>query len=45
MFHKEGQTIIFVSLIIVGSLLLVMDSIGIPWLIKTLQIGNYILRE
>ena len=39
MFHKEGQTIIFVSLIIVGSLFLVMDFIGIPWLVKTLQIG------
>ena len=39
MFHKEGQTIIFVSLLIVGSLFLLMDFIGIPWLIKTLQIG------
>ena len=39
MFHKEGQTIIFVCLIIVGSLFLVMDFIGIPWLVKTLQIG------
>ena len=39
MFHKEGQTIIFVSLLIVGSLFLMMDFIGIPWLIKTLQIG------
>jgi len=39
MFHKEGQTIIFVTLIIVGGLFLVMDSIGIPWLVKTLQIG------
>jgi phosphatidylserine decarboxylase len=39
MFHKEGQTIIFVSLLIVGSLLLFMDFIEIPWLIKTLQIG------
>jgi|TARA_Y200000002_G_scaffold373112_1_gene371738 phosphatidylserine decarboxylase len=39
MFHKEGQTIIFITLIIVGSLFLVMDFIGIPWLVKTLQIG------
>lgn len=39
MFHKEGQTIIFVSLLIVGSLLLFMDFIEIPWLIKSLQIG------
>ena len=39
MFHKEGQNIIFVTLIIVGSLFLVMDFIGIPWLVKTLQIG------
>jgi phosphatidylserine decarboxylase len=43
MFHKEGQTIIFVSLIIVGSLFLVMDFIGIPWLVKTLQIGLLIV--
>jgi phosphatidylserine decarboxylase len=39
MFHKEGQTIIFASLLIVGILFLLMDFIGIPWLIKTLQIG------
>ena len=39
MFHKEGQTIIFISMLIVGSLFLLMDFIGIPWLIKTLQIG------
>ena len=43
MFHKEGQTIIFVCLIIVGSLFLVMDFIGIPWLVKTLQIGLLIV--
>ena len=43
MFHKEGHTIIFVSLIIVGSLFLVMDFIGIPWLVKTLQIGLLIV--
>lgn len=43
MFHKEGQTIIFVSLIIVGSLFLVIDLIGIPWLVKTLQIGLLIV--
>jgi phosphatidylserine decarboxylase len=43
MFHREGQTIIFVSLIIVGSLFLVMDFIGIPWLVKTLQIGLLIV--
>ena len=39
MFHKEGRTIIFASLLIVGSLFLLMDFIGIPWLVKTLQIG------
>ena len=39
MFHKEGQTIIFISMLTVGSLFLLMDFIGIPWLIKTLQIG------
>ena len=43
MFHKEGYTIIFVSLIIVGSLFLVIDFIGIPWLVKTLQIGLLIV--
>ena len=39
MLHREGQTIIFITLIIVGSLFLLMDFIGIPWLVKTLQIG------
>ncbi len=39
MFHKEGRTIIFASLLIVVSLFLLMDFIGIPWLVKTLQIG------
>ena len=43
MFHKEGETIIFITLIIVGSLFLVMDFIGIPWLVKTLQIGLLIV--
>ena len=43
MFHKEGHTIIFVSLIIVGSLFLLIDFIGIPWLVKTLQIGLLIV--
>ena len=43
MFHKEGHTIIFITLIIVGSLFLVMDFIGIPWLAKTLQIGLLIV--
>ncbi len=39
MFHKEGQKIIFVTLLIVGSLFLIIDSIEIPWLVKTLQIS------
>lgn len=39
MFHKEGQKIIFTSLILVGGLFLLIDFIEIPWLIKTLQIG------
>ena len=39
MFHKEGQKIIFISLILVGGLFLSIDFIEIPWLIKTLQIG------
>ena len=39
MFDKEGQKIIFISLILVGGLFLLIDFIEIPWLIKTLQIG------
>ena len=39
MFHKEGQKIIFIRLILVGGLFLLIDFIEIPWLIKTLQIG------
>ncbi len=39
MFHKEGQKIIFITLLIVGSLFLIIDLIEIPWLVKTLQIG------
>ncbi|MDA0325552.1 MAG: phosphatidylserine decarboxylase family protein [Bacteroidetes bacterium] len=38
MFHKEGQKIIFTSLILVGGLFLLIDFIETPWLIKTLQI-------
>ena len=43
MFHKEGQKIIFISLILVGGLFLLIDFIEIPWLIKTLQIGLLVL--
>lgn len=43
MFHKEGYTIIFISLICMCCLFLVLDFIGIPWLIKTLQIGLLIV--
>ena len=43
MFHKEGYTIIFISLIGMSFLFLVLDFIGIPWLIKTLQIGLLII--
>ena len=39
MFHKEGQKIIFVRLLVVGSLFLIIDLIEIPWLVKILQIG------
>jgi len=39
MFHKEGQKIIFITLLIVGSLFLLIDLIEIPWLVKTLQIA------
>lgn len=43
MFHKEGYTIIFISLICMSCLFLVLDFIGISWLIKTLQIGLLIV--
>ena len=43
MFHKEGYTIIFISLIGMSCLFLVLDFIGISWLIKTLQIGLLIV--
>ena len=43
MFHREGYTIIFISLIGMSCLFLVLDFIGIPWLIKTLQIGLLIV--
>ena len=38
MFHKEGQKIILVTLIIVGGLFLLTDSIEIPWVVKSIQI-------
>ena len=38
MFHKEGQKIIVITLLIVGELFLLVDNIEIPWLVKTLQI-------
>ena len=38
MFHKEGQKIIFVTLIIVGGLFLLTDSIEIPWVVKSIQV-------
>ena len=38
MLHKEGQQIILVSLIIIGGIFLLIDSIEIPWLIRTIQI-------
>ena len=43
MFHREGYTIIFISLIGMSCLFLVLDFIGITWLIKTLQIGLLIV--
>ncbi len=39
MFHKEGQKIIFITLLVVGSLFLIIDLIEIPWLVKILQTG------
>lgn len=38
MFHKEGQKIILITLLIVGSLFLFIDTLEIPWLVKILQI-------
>ena len=38
MFHKEGQTIIFISLITLVGLFIMMDFIGALWPIKILQI-------
>lgn len=38
MFHKEGQKIILITLLIVGSLFLFIDALEIPWLVKILQI-------
>ena len=37
MFHKEGQKIIFVALVIVVATFLLIDSIQIPWLIRLIQ--------
>ena len=38
MFHKEGQTIIFISLITLVGLFITMDFIGVLWPVKMLQI-------
>ena len=38
MFHKEGQTIIFISLITLVGLFIMMDFIGALWPVKILQI-------
>lgn len=38
MFHKEGQTIIFISLITLVGLFITMDFIGVLWPVKILQI-------
>lgn len=38
MFHKEGQTIIFISLITLVGLFITMDFIGVLWPFKILQI-------
>ena len=37
MFHKEGQKIIFIALVIVVATFLLIDSIQIPWLIRLIQ--------
>lgn len=39
MFHKEGQQIILVTLLVVGGIFLLIDAIEIPWLVKTIQIA------
>jgi phosphatidylserine decarboxylase len=38
MFHKEGQKIIFVTLIIVVVISLLIDNLQIPWVAKSIQI-------
>ena len=38
MFHKEGQKIIFVALVIVVATFLLIDAIQMPWLVKGIQI-------
>jgi len=39
MFHKEGQKIILVTLLVVGGIFLLIDAIETPWLVKTIQIA------
>ncbi len=39
MFHKEGQQIILVTLLVVGGIFLLIDAIETPWLVKTIQIA------
>ena len=37
MFHKEGQKIIFVTLVIVVATSLLIDNLQMPWLAKLVQ--------
>ena len=43
MFHKEGQKIIFVALVIVVATFLLIDTIQMPWLVKGIQISLLVL--
>lgn len=44
MFHKEGQKIILVTLVIVVASFLLLDNlVSIPWLLKLLQITLLVL--
>lgn len=38
MFHKEGQKIIFITLVFVVATSLLIDNLGVPWLSKLVQI-------
>ena len=43
MFHKEGQKIIFVTLVIVVATSLLIDNLQIPWLAKLIQLSLLVI--